>query len=136
MRLAPLLAVTFLAAAIVTCGSPDARATTSKGDPPRCARTFVIAITSSRPTPGLWDCLTNDYQSRLHSQGDGVFTLRVPLWSGFRYLGLDSDIAMFDLTINADVEQSVYRPPVSHVILALYLAADGRVDRARTATPT
>ena len=96
----------------------------------------MIAITSSDATPGVWDCLTDGYHTRLQGQGDGVFALDTPLWSRYRYLGQDRNIAMFDLTVNGGVEPAVYNPPVRNVIMAVYLDRDGRVDRAKAATPS
>jgi|SRR5712664_3000452 len=131
--LAPSLAC--LAMALSTCGSPSTPSA-SKSDPPACAKTFVNAVTSSDPTPGVWDCLTEAYQTRLSGYGDNVFAMNVPLWSHYHYLGQYRNIAMFDLTVNGDVERSVYNPPVSHVLMAVYLDSRGRVDHAKAATPT
>lgn len=101
-----------------------------------CAGKFIAAITSPDPTPGVWDCLTDAYQSRLQGEGDAVFAVKVPLWTQARYLGLDRNIALFDLTVNGQVEPAVYSPPVTHVVMAVYLDAQGRVDHAKSATPT
>ena len=137
MRPARVFVIAFAALAITTCGSPGAPAANhSVVEPPPCAKTFVISITSDEATPGVWDCLTDSYHTRLQGQGDDVFALTTPLWTGYRYLGLDHNIAMFDLTVNGRVEPAVYNPPVSHVIMAVYLDATGRVDHAKAATPT
>ena len=137
MRLARLFVVVLLAGTITTCSrlGPQVAATSSP-DPPQCAKIFVIAITSSEATPGVWDCLSEGFHARLQGQGDNVFALVAPLWSHYRYLGADHNIAMFDLTVNARVEAAVYNPPVSHVIMAVYLDSNGRVDHAKAATPT
>jgi hypothetical protein len=135
MRLARFLAVPLAVIAITTCGSPSYSLSASTAGPPPCARTFVVAITSSDPTPGVWACLSDSYRNRLQGQGDYVFALATPLWTRYRYLGQDHNIAMFDLTVNARVEPAVYNPPVSHVIMAVYLDAQGRVDHAKAATP-
>src|SRR5689334_8295078 len=99
MRLARLLVVPLAAFAITTCGLPDRPSAASQADPPRCAKTFVTAITSSAATPGVWNCLTDGYRNRLEGEGDGVFAVTTPLWSHYRYLGQDRNIAMFDLTV-------------------------------------
>ena len=74
MRLARLLSCALVLTALCACG-PSASA---NADPPRCANTFVRAITSSEPTPGVWKCLSTSYQSRLQGEGDAVFALDVP----------------------------------------------------------
>lgn len=136
MRLAALFGIPLLVIALTTCGSPHSAVATAKANPPACAATFVLAITSSDATPGVWDCLTESYHSRLQGRGDDVFALMTPLWTGFRYLGLDRNIAMFDMTVNGRVEPAVYNPPVSNVIMAVYLDGIGRVDHAKAATPS
>ena len=130
MRLARLF---FLALIFATfaCGQPVA----AKAEPPRCAKTFVIAITSSSATPGVWNCLSDAYQGRVQGHGDAVFALNTPLWTRYHYVGQDRDISIFNLTVSAYVEPAVYDPPVSQVIMAVYLDKDGRVDRAKAATP-
>lgn len=113
--------------------------TTASADPkspPACAGTFVAAITSPDPTPGIWDCLTTEYQTRLQGQGDNVFAVKIPLWTHPRYIGQDRNIVLFDLTVNGAVEPTVYNPPVSHVVMAVYLDGQGHVDHAKSATPT
>jgi len=132
MRLARLVSCALVLTALCACG-PSASA---NAEPPRCAKTFVHAITSSDPTPGVWECLSTSYQSRLQGEGDAVFALDVPLWSNYRYLGQDRNIALFELTVNGRVEASVYNPPVTHVIMAVYLDGSGHVDHAKAATPT
>jgi hypothetical protein len=132
MRPARFLLLPLVVAAAASCGQPAA----SNSDPPRCARTFVTAITSSVATAGVWDCLSDGYRNRVEGVGDGVFAVSTPLWTHYRYLGTDGNIAMFDLTVNAGVEPAVYDPPVSHVIMAVYLDGAGRVDRAKAATPS
>lgn len=132
MRLARFFILPLLLVSISACGSSAAA---RSPDPPSCAKTFVIAITSTQATPGVWDCLTESYHNRLQGQGDGVFAVNTPLWTGYRYLGPDNNIAMFDLTVNSQVEPAVYNPPVSHVIMAVYLDGAGHVDRAKAATP-
>jgi hypothetical protein len=112
------------------------QASPARAQAPRCANTFVHAITSSQPTPGVWDCLTSAYQSRLQGEGDNVFALDVPLWTGYRYLGQDRNIALYELTVNERVDASVYNPPVMHVIMAVYIDGTGYVDHAKAATPT
>jgi len=133
MRLARrIFGVSFCAALLwaSACGQSQ-----SATEPPACATTFARAITSSDPTPGVWDCLTPAYQSRLQGEGDGVFAVDVPLWSHYRYIGLDRNIALFELTVNDHVDANVYDPPVTHVIIAVYLDRSGRVDHAKAATP-
>lgn len=132
MRPARLVFFVFVACALYACGSPQS----AGANAPSCANTFAHAITSSTPTPGVWDCLTSAYQGRLHGEGDGVFALDTPLWSGYRYLGQDRNIALFELTVNGRVDANVYNPPVTHVIMAVYLDASGHVDHAKAATPT
>ena len=133
------LVLTPLACILVTastCASPSSPQATSRSEPPRCAKTFVNAITTSDATPGVWDCLSPAYQNRLEGQGDRVFAVDVPLWTRYRYLGADHNIALFDLTVNGTVEPAVYNPPVSHVIMAVYLDSAGKVDHAKAATPS
>lgn len=134
MRLAHWFALPLLVLLIAACGQGDASA--RNDDPPSCAKTFVTAITSAGETPGVWNCLTDSYHHRLEGHGDGVFAVTTPLWTGYRYLGLDRNIAMFDLSVNGRVEPAVYNPPVSHVIMAVYLDGAGRVDHAKAATPS
>jgi hypothetical protein len=136
MRPARLFLAVLLAGAVTTCSRPTAPAAVATSEPPHCAKTFVIAITSSEATPGVWTCLSEGFHARLQGHGDAVFAVTVPLWSHFRYLGDDRNIAMFDLTVNVRVESIVYNPPVSHVIMAVYLDREGRVDHAKAATPT
>jgi len=139
MRLARLVVVAppaFVLMVVSTCAQPSSPQATSRSEPPRCAKTFVNAITSSDATPGVWDCLSPAYQNRLEGQGDRVFAVDVPLWTHYRYLGVDHNIALFDLTVNGTVEPAVYNPPVSHVIMAVYLDSGGKVDRAKAATPS
>ena len=124
------------AIAICACAPTSTQASASRLQPPSCASTFANAITSSDPTPGVWDCLTPAYQSRLQGEGDSVFALEVPLWSKYRYLGQDRNIALFELTVNGRVDATVYNPPVMHVIMAVYLDIAGRVDHAKAATPS
>lgn len=124
-----------LAIASTACGMLSTSAS-APSSPPACARKFVAAITSPGPTQGVWDCLSTAYQSRLQGEGDAVFALQVPLWTKPHYIGLDRNIALFDLTVNGEVEPSVYSPPVNHVVMAVYLDAQGRVDHAKSATPT
>ena len=138
MRLARHSSSTLLACAVLalaTC-TPVSSSHASSSQPPSCASTFVDAITSSDPTPGVWDCLTPAYQSRLQGEGDSVFALEVPLWSKYRYLGQDRNIALFELTVNGRVDATLYNPPVMHVIMAVYLDIAGRVDHAKAATPS
>ena len=132
MRLARLVLCALVLTALCSCGQSAA----ANAQPPRCANTFVHAITSPDPTPGVWECLSPSYQSRLLGEGDAVFALDVPLWSNYRYLGQDRNIALFELTVNGRVEASVYNPPVTHVIMAVYLDGSGHVDHAKAATPT
>jgi hypothetical protein len=80
--------------------------------------------------------LTPAYQSRLQGQGDGVFALDVPLWNHYRYIGMDRNIVLFELTVNGGVDANVYNPPVTRVIMAVYLDVGGLVDHAKAATPT
>src|SRR5256714_3807666 len=137
MRLARLFVVVLLAGAITTCSRSGSQvAANSSPDPPQCANIFDIAITSSEATPGVWDCLSEGFHARLQGQGDHVSALVAPLWSHYRCLGAAHIIAMFDLTVNASVEATLFNPPVSHVIMAVYLDSDGRVDHAKAATPT
>lgn len=65
-----------------------------------------------------------------------MFALDVPLWTHYRYLGQDSNIALFELTVNGRVDATVYNPPVTRVIMAVYLDSSGHVDHAKAATPT
>lgn len=131
MRLAGAVVALVMTACAAQVPSP-----TGTNTPPACARTFVSAITSADPTPGVWDCLSPTYQTRLEGEGDGVFALNTPLWTHPRYIGQDHNIALFDLTVNGAVDQSVYNPPVSHIVMAVYLDGHGLVDHAKAATPT
>lgn len=124
----------FTTLCLTSCGG-QTPARSASAAPPRCAGTFVSAITSPDPTPGVWDCLTASYQSRLQGAGDGIFAVRIPLWTLPRYIGLDHNIALFDLTVNGRVDPSVYNPPVMHVVMAVYLDPQGLVDHAKSATP-
>ncbi|HVH64292.1 MAG TPA: hypothetical protein VNA65_11905 [Candidatus Dormibacteraeota bacterium] len=135
MELTRTLVCVFACLAVAACGQSAPSATSSKS-PPSCAGTFAAAITSADPTPGVWDCLSAAYQNRLQGEGDGVFALETPLWTHPHYLGLDRNIALFDMTVNRQVEPAVYNPPVTHVVMAVYLDQQGRVDHAKAATPT
>ncbi|TMF38298.1 MAG: hypothetical protein E6I27_06330 [Chloroflexi bacterium] len=84
-----------------------------------------------RPDARVWDCLSAAHQSRLQGEEDAVFALDVPLWSRYRYLGQDDNIALFELTVNWRVDPKVYNPPVMHVIMAVYLAAAARWNTRR-----
>ena len=57
--------------------------------------------------------LTPAYQSRLQGEGDSVFALEVPLWSKYRYLGQDRNIALFELTVNGRVDTTVYNANIA-----------------------
>jgi hypothetical protein len=134
MRTARLFSCVCGLALLALCAcSPSGGA---KAAAPPCATTFARAITSSDPTPGVWDCLTSSYQARLQGEGDGVFALNTPLWNRYRFVGQDQNIALFELTVNGRVDASVYNPPVMHVIMAIYLDRTGRVDHAKAATPS
>src|SRR5256885_14329971 len=136
MRLARLLVVVLLAGAITTCSRSGPQvAATSSPDPPQCAKIFVIAITSSEATPGVWDCLSEGFHSRLQGQGDNVFALVAPLWSHYRYLGADHNIAMFDLTVNARVEAALYNLRLVTRIRALNVTSQVAFDTPKPLRP-
>lgn len=132
MRLARLLVCALAICAVSACGS----GAVNRAEAPPCATTFAHAVTSPDPTPGVWDCLTASYRGRLQGQGDGVFAVPTPLWTHYRYLGQDRNIALFELKVNGHVDATVYDPPVTHVIMAVYLDPSEHVDRAKAATPS
>jgi len=83
-----------------------------------------VAVTGS--TPGLWNCLSADFQRTMHSlghDGDGAL-IKTPFASSWKYIGRTTDFADYELVLLPDVATQA---GVKTIPLTVWLDKTGKV---------
>lgn len=127
------LATLFTALLVVACGNTGVGAVDGR----KCADKIAQATMTNAPVPGLWNCLDTSLQNKIKATGavanstfDGALSIGVA--SSTRFLGINNDLAAYELTLLPGYAQQA---GTKWVELTVWLDQSGKVDNAGIASP-
>lgn len=130
-----LLAAAILLLSLAACAVPGSQQAPS-ATALKCADKMAQATTTTTAVPGLWNCLTPAFQTKLDANGQGKSDSSLSIGVAIRteFLGADSDFATYELILNPAVAQQA---GTKWVELTVWLdpAGSGRVDNVGVANP-